>query len=53
VQEVGAEPGTGGGLYGTTPLFLERLGLTGLDELPDLAPLVPESSSVLDEHPDT
>ncbi len=52
VREVGAEPGTGGGLYGTTPLFLERLGLTGLDELPDLAPLVPESSSVLDEHPD-
>ena len=52
VQEVGADPDTGGGLYGTTPLFLERLGLTGLDELPPLAPLVPESSSVLDEHPD-
>ena len=52
VQEVGAEPGTGGGLYGTTPLFLERLGLAGLEELPELAPLVPESSSVLDEGTD-
>ncbi len=53
VHEVGADPDTGGGLYGTTPLFLERLGLTGLDELPELAPLLPEPSSVLDEHPDT
>jgi segregation and condensation protein B len=52
VHEVGADPDTGGGLYGTTPLFLERLGLTGLDELPALAPLLPEPSSVLDEHPD-
>jgi len=52
VQEVGSDPDSGGGLYGTTPLFLERLGLTGLDELPALAPLLPEPSSVLDEHPD-
>jgi segregation and condensation protein B len=52
VQEIGSEPDTGGGLYGTTPLFLERLGLTGLDELPALAPLLPEPSSLLDEHPD-
>jgi segregation and condensation protein B len=52
VHEVGNDPDTGGGLYGTTPLFLERLGLTGLDELPELAPLLPEASSVLDEHPD-
>ncbi|MGY1823045.1 SMC-Scp complex subunit ScpB [Geodermatophilus sp. SYSU D00079] len=52
VQEVGSDPDTGGGLYGTTPLFLERLGLTGLDELPELGPLLPEAASVLDEHPD-
>jgi segregation and condensation protein B len=52
VHEVGADPDSGGGLYGTTPLFLERLGLTGLDELPPLAPLLPEASAVLDEHPD-
>jgi segregation and condensation protein B len=52
VEEVGTDPDSGGGLYGTTPLFLERLGLTGLDELPELAPLLPETSAVLDEHPD-
>jgi segregation and condensation protein B len=52
VHEVGSDPDSGGGLYETTPLFLERLGLTGLDELPELAPLLPETSAVLDEHPD-
>ncbi len=52
VHEVGSDPDSGGGLYATTPLFLERLGLTGLDELPELAPLLPETSSMLDEHPD-
>jgi segregation and condensation protein B len=53
VHEVGPDPDSGGGLYATTPLFLERLGLTGLDELPPLAPLLPETSSMLDEHPDS
>ncbi|RBY90084.1 SMC-Scp complex subunit ScpB [Blastococcus sp. TBT05-19] len=52
VREVGSDPDTGGGLYVTTPLFLERLGLTSLEELPALAPLLPETSTVLDEHPD-
>jgi segregation and condensation protein B len=52
VHEVGPDPDSGGGLYATTPLFLERLGLTGLDELPELAPLLPETSSMLEEHPD-
>ena len=53
IREAGADPDTGGGLYVTTPLFLERLGLTGLDELPELAPLLPDARSVLDEHPDS
>ncbi|RZU31621.1 SMC-Scp complex subunit ScpB [Blastococcus saxobsidens] len=52
VHEVGSDPDTGGGLYGTTPLFLERLGLTSLAELPELAPLLPDTAAVLDEHPD-
>jgi segregation and condensation protein B len=52
VQEVGTDPDTGGGLYATTPLFLERLGLSSLDELPELAPLLPDTAAVLDEHPD-
>jgi segregation and condensation protein B len=52
VSEVGTDPDSGGGLYATTPLFLERLGLESLDELPELGPLLPETSTVLDEHPD-
>jgi segregation and condensation protein B len=53
VHEVGTDPDSGGGLYATTPLFLERLGLTGLDDLPELAPLLPETATMLDEHPDS
>ncbi|WP_448639758.1 SMC-Scp complex subunit ScpB [Geodermatophilus sp. URMC 63] len=49
VAEVGTDPDSGGGLYGTTPLFLERLGLTGLDELPPLAPLLPDPAAVARE----
>jgi segregation and condensation protein B len=53
VHEVGTDPDTGGGLYATTPLFLERLGLRSLADLPELAPLLPETSTMLDEHPDS
>jgi segregation and condensation protein B len=53
VHEVGTDPDSGGGLYGTTPLFLERIGLTSLADLPELAPLLPETSTMLDEHPDS
>jgi segregation and condensation protein B len=53
VHEVGPDPDSGGGLYATTPLFLERLGLTGLEDLPPLAPLLPDTSTMLDEHPDS
>ncbi len=52
VHEVGTDPDSGGGLYATTPLFLERLGLSGLEDLPELAPLLPETATMLDEHPD-
>jgi segregation and condensation protein B len=53
VHEVGTDPDSGGGLYATTPLFLERLGLSSLADLPELAPLLPETSAMLDEHPDS
>lgn len=53
VHEVGTDPDSGGGLYATTPLFLERLGLESLADLPALAPLLPEPSAMLDEHPDS
>lgn len=40
IAEAGEGPG-GAHLYVTTPYFLERLGLRSLDELPNLAPLLP------------
>jgi segregation and condensation protein B len=42
VAEVGTDPSSGAVLYGTTGYFLERMGLTSLDELPPLAPYLPE-----------
>jgi segregation and condensation protein B len=42
IVEVGSDPETGGGLFRTTDLFLERMGLNSLDELPSLAPLLPD-----------
>lgn len=42
VREVGRDPGPGQAvLYGTTELFLEKLGLAGLHELPPLGDFVP------------
>jgi segregation and condensation protein B len=42
VEEVGRDPGPGQAvLYGTTRLFLEKLGLDSLAELPSLAGFVP------------
>jgi segregation and condensation protein B len=46
VEEAGAEPETGAILYRTTHYFLERMGLRGLDELPELAPYLPEAGAV-------
>ena len=48
VEEVGADPDTGGLLYGTTELFLERIGLPSLEELPSLGPLLPDLDSEMD-----
>jgi segregation and condensation protein B len=42
IVEVGSDPETGGGLFRTTDLFLEKMGLNTLDELPSLAPLLPD-----------
>ncbi len=53
ICECGSDPDTGGGLYATTPLFLERLGLESLADLPELAPFLPETAAMLDEHPDS
>ena len=39
---------SGSVLYSTTPLFLEKLGLGSLDELPDIAPLLPGTDQLED-----
>ncbi|MER7188043.1 SMC-Scp complex subunit ScpB [Streptomyces hyaluromycini] len=46
VEEAGTEPETGAILYRTTNYFLERMGLRGLDELPELAPFLPEAEAI-------
>lgn len=51
ITEVGQDSdGAGGGatLYGTTTFFLQRMGLSSLDDLPPLAPYLPPSH-VIDE----
>jgi segregation and condensation protein B len=42
VEEFGVEQETGAILYRTTTYFLERLGLISLDDLPALAPYLPD-----------
>ena len=42
IVETGTDPDTGGGLYCTTDLFLEKMGLRSLAELPSLAPMLPD-----------
>ena len=49
LEECGTEHETGALLYRTTGYFLERMGLKGLDELPDLAPLLPSAADLEEE----
>ena len=48
IEEVGSDEESTAHLYGTTSYFLERLGLQSLDDLPALAPYLPEVD-MLDE----
>jgi segregation and condensation protein B len=43
IEECGTEPDSGAYLYRTTSLFLEKLGLDSVGELPPLAPFLPDS----------
>jgi segregation and condensation protein B len=45
-EDSGTDPETGAILYRTTGYFLERLGMASLDELPDLAPFLPENTGM-------
>lgn len=46
VEEAGIDESSGAVLYRTTAYFLERLGLQSVDELPPLAPYLPELDSL-------
>ena len=49
VEEAGQDHASGAHLYRTTGYFLERIGVTSLDELPELAPYLPEMDDLADE----
>jgi segregation and condensation protein B len=42
ITEAGNDPDSGAVTFATTELFLERLGLSELGDLPDIAPLLPD-----------
>ena len=44
IREAGRETGTGATLYETTELLLAKLGLDSLEELPALAPFLPDDT---------
>jgi len=49
VAELGTESDSGAILYGTTPHFLERLGVASLDDLPSLGDYLPDPYALDDE----
>jgi segregation and condensation protein B len=48
VEEAGTDAETGAVLYRTTTEFLHRIGLTSLEQLPALAPFLPEVDALDD-----
>jgi segregation and condensation protein B len=48
IEELDDQGESGAVLYGTTPYFLQRMGLRSIDELPALAPYLPDAD-VIDE----
>ena len=49
VEEAGQDEQSGANLYRTTSYFLERIGITSLEELPELAPYLPDMDDLEDE----
>lgn len=49
IEECGTEPDSGAHLYRTTSLFLEKLGINSVVELPELAPFLPEDITEIGE----
>jgi segregation and condensation protein B len=50
IEDSGTDPETGAILYRTTGYFLERLGMASLEELPDLAPFLPENIEDIEDN---
>jgi segregation and condensation protein B len=48
LEEAGIEPESGAHLYRTSSVFLEKLGLDSVDQLPPLAPFLPDDLAALD-----
>jgi len=46
ITEAGTDEDSGAVTFATTALFLERLGLTSLADLPDIAPLLPDVDTI-------
>ena len=46
VAEAGQDPESGAAVFVTTSYFLERMGLRGLDDLPALAPHLPDAEAL-------
>lgn len=46
ITERGSDEASGAMLFVTTPLFLEKMGLDSLDDLPELAPHLPEAAAL-------
>jgi len=49
VEEAGADTESQAILYRTTSHFLERMGMQSLDDLPELAPYLPEMDDIEDD----
>jgi len=49
VEEAGSDTESQAILYRTTSYFLERMGMQSLDDLPELAPYLPEMDDIADE----
>ena len=49
VEECGTDPDSTATLYRTTTLFLEKIGLDSVDQLPELAPFLPDDVTDIEE----
>jgi len=48
IEETGTDPSSGAILYRTTSYFLERMGISSLDDLPDLSEYLPDLADLDD-----